>query len=143
MRISFTVPGQPQARQAHNHTVVAGKVRKYMPKESAAFQDRVRAYAFEAMAGRSPIGAMCRIEITAYFQAPKALTKARRAELIEKGSIRYASRKNDWDNIGKNICDSLKQVVIEDDGLFVSANVEKWISYTPRTEITVSILEEL
>jgi Holliday junction resolvase RusA-like endonuclease len=55
----------------------------------------------------------------------------------------YATKKNDWDNCGKSVCDALNRRLFADDGLLVSVTVERWIASgdeQPHCHITITEL---
>jgi Holliday junction resolvase RusA-like endonuclease len=55
-----------------------------------------------------------------------------------------ASRRGDWDNFAKAICDGLKGVAWKDDRLVEAACVYLYVSKTnPRVEITITSREPL
>ena len=52
----------------------------------------------------------------------------------------YTSSRNDWDNLGKSVCDALNGVAWRDDGQIVRATVERWYAAgdeSPHVELTV------
>ena len=64
-------------------------------------------------------GAMLDVRIIAYYEIPKSTSKKKRKEMLEH-RIR-PTKKPDWDNIGKIICDSLNLVAYHDDSAVVDA----------------------
>lgn len=47
------------------------------------------------------------------------------------------TKKPDWDNIGKIICDSLNGVAYRDDAQIVDSMVRKFYSETPRVVVSI------
>ena len=47
------------------------------------------------------------------------------------------TKKPDWDNIGKIICDSLNQIAYRDDAQIVDSQVRKFYSENPRVEVII------
>lgn len=80
-------------------------------------------------------GAYVEMRITAYMKIPKSASKAVRAKMID-GSVR-PTVKPDWDNIGKLVADALNGIAYEDDKCIVAAQVRKFYSEQPRTEIVL------
>ncbi len=40
----------------------------------------------------------------------------------------YLVKRNDWDNLGKGLCDALNQLLYRDDGQLVNVTVERWFA---------------
>lgn len=51
------------------------------------------------------------------------------------------TKKPDWDNVGKIICDSLNNIAYHDDNQVVDAQVRKFFSENPRVEVTIRKVE--
>ena len=51
------------------------------------------------------------------------------------------TKKPDWDNIGKIVCDSLNNIAYHDDNQVVDAQVRKFFSENPRVEVTIRKVE--
>lgn len=135
--IIITIPGKPQARQAHGLNVRDGKPIKYMKKESASWESFARLCAAQAMRGRPPIKGAVAIEYLFVFQAPKSLPKVQREAVARGEFIIHESRGNDICNLLKEINDSLKGIAIEDDGLIVDAGFSKRYGAKPCAIITI------
>ena len=76
-------------------------------------------------------------DIKAYYPIPKSTSKKQHQAMLD-GQIR-PTKKPDWDNIGKIICDALNGIAYKDDSAIVEAMVEKYYSDEPRVEV---LLEE-
>lgn len=50
------------------------------------------------------------------------------------GEIR-PTKKPDWDNIGKVVCDALNKIAYDDDSCIVDGAVHKWYSEEPRVVV--------
>ena len=50
------------------------------------------------------------------------------------------TKKPDWDNIGKIVCDSLNLVAYHDDSAVVDAQVRKFYSETPRVDVMIKVV---
>ena len=50
------------------------------------------------------------------------------------------TKKPDWDNIGKIICDSLNKVAYRDDSVVVDAQVRKFYSENPRVDVSIRVI---
>ena len=79
--------------------------------------------------------AMLDVRIIAYYEIPKSTSKKKRAEMLAH-KIR-PTKKPDWDNIGKIVCDSLNLVAYHDDSAVVDSQVRKFYSEQPRIEVII------
>ena len=75
------------------------------------------------------------VRIIAYCEIPKSISKKKRKAMLEH-KIR-PTKKPDWDNIGKIICDSLNKVAYRDDSAVVDAQVRKFYSENPRVDVSI------
>lgn len=77
------------------------------------------------------------VEITAYFQYPKAATKS--IKTLEKWHIKHPvpTKKPDGDNIAKIICDSLNGVAYYDDSQIAEMVVKKRWSEKEHVEVNI------
>ena len=125
MKIYFDVPGVPQGK-ARPKVVRAknGMSLAYTPDKTVAYEELVR-QRFIAAANDQKFGAddMLHITITAYFPISKSKSKTQK-RLMALGII-LPTKKPDWDNIGKIICDSLNGIAYNDDSQIVVATVIK------------------
>ena len=83
-----------------------------------------------------PKGVPVHVRITACFGIPKSAAKKKRAMMIA-GDI-APTKKPDFDNIQKIICDALNGVAYHDDSQIVKADIKKVYSTTPHVEVNVA-----
>ena len=138
--IHFVVPGKPFGKQ-RPRVACRGKFSKaYTPKETIAYENLVKLfYAQEANGEMFPVDAELAIKITAYYEIPKAASKAKREKMLS-GEIRPTKRP-DIDNVAKAIYDSLNMVAYHDDAAIVEARISKFYSDYPRVEVTIKQIE--
>ena len=133
MIIKITVPGEPQGkarpRLGNSHTYTPAKTKNY---------ERLVAFLCRSQnAGISyPPGRAIQIDIRAYMSIPKSDSQTMRERKLS-GVIR-PTKKPDYDNIGKIICDALNGIAYHDDAQIVDARVRKFYSISPRVEIEIS-----
>lgn len=115
------------------------KQTRYTPKETTSYENLVKLFYNEAAKGKMfPEGAMLDVRIIAYYEIPKSTSKKKRREMLEH-RIR-PTKKPDWDNIGKIVCDSLNLVAYHDDSAVVDAQVRKFYSETPRVDVMIKVV---
>jgi Holliday junction resolvase RusA-like endonuclease len=103
-----------------------------------SFKAAVAHAAAEAYSG-PPLDCPLVMRIVAVFPRPKAKQWKTRPMPREP----YIAKKNDWDNVGKGVCDALNQRVFVDDGLLWRVTVERWIAAgdeQPHVEVTIEAL---
>lgn len=147
--IKFVVPGLPFGKQRPKVTVRKftgsdGKEKKfakaYTPEKTVNYENLVKmAYQEKAKGKKFKDGDMLDVRIIAYYNIPPSTSKKRRTMMLEH-KIR-PTKKPDWDNIGKIVCDSLNNIAYHDDNQVVDAQVRKFFSENPRVEVTIRKVE--
>lgn len=114
----------------------------YTPARTREYEELIAARALEAMQGRQPIpkDVPLRVTIVAVFGVPVSWTKKKRLAALQ-GVLRH-TRKPDYDNVGKAVCDALNGIVFEDDCQIVSGEVEKVYGPEPMLKIFIEELKE-
>lgn len=92
-------------------------------------------YIQETKGFRFPDDAMLDVCVFAYYGIPKSDSKKTK-ELKLSGEIRPTKRP-DWDNVGKCVCDSLNKIAYHDDSNVVDGRVRKFYSDKPRLEVII------
>ena len=132
MVVSFTVQGEPFGKQRPRHSRVSGTT--YTPKETKAHEKLIRQeYARQCSGKRFPDGAPLRLYVEAHMGIPKNTSKARRTAMLIK-AVR-PTKKPDWDNIGKLVCDALNGVAYDDDRCICEARVIKLYGEEPHLRV--------
>ena len=139
--VRFTIPGKPFGKQ-RPRVVNRGKFSTaYTPKESVQYENLVKLYYEQAAHGEMfPEDAMLDVRIFAFYEIPKSTSRKRRADMLAN-KIR-PTKKPDFDNIGKIICDSLNLVAYHDDSSVVDAQVRKFYSEQPRVVVSIKTIKE-
>jgi Holliday junction resolvase RusA-like endonuclease len=140
MTVSFKVLGEPVGKGRPKFARVGDGVTTYTPRETRAYEERVRA-AYRA-AGGPHLGdrALC-VRIVAYCPIPASVSKARRYAMAH--GFELPTKKPDCDNILKIICDALNRCAYDDDKQIVRAEVvKKYTADIPRVEVTLYDGEE-
>lgn len=139
MQVRFTIPGAPFGKQRPRVVSRGNFSKAYTPKETVSYENLVKySYMEQAQGVIFPAEAQLSVEITAYYTIPKSASKKKMAEMLA-GTIR-PTKKPDFDNIGKIICDSLNTIAYHDDSAIVEAQVHKYYDETPRVEVILKAL---
>ncbi len=128
MQIEFTIPGEPFGKQRPRHSRASGTT--YTPMETKLHEQLIQWEFRKQCRDRFPEGAQVRIIITAVMGISKSTPKYRRSDMLS-GKIR-PTKKPDWDNIGKLVCDALNGVAYDDDKCVCEAVVRKFYGCEPR-----------
>ena len=140
-KIRFTVPGKPFGKQRPRVVHFRnGMSKAFTPAETVQYENLVKwCYMQEAEGRKFPDDAMLGVEILAYFEPSKSASKAKRKAMLEN-KIR-PTKKPDFDNIGKIICDSLNQIAYHDDSAIVDSHIMKLHDEQPRVEVSIWQIE--
>lgn len=134
--VLFEIPGpiKGKARPRVTKTGIA-----YTPKDTVQYENLVRV-CYQEQAGQYLNGPL-KIEIDVFFEIPKSTAKRRKVDMLKH--ILRPTKKPDWDNIGKVICDSLNGTAYHDDAAIVSASVNKWYTEeASKVRVCLSAWEE-
>ena len=142
MTIYFTVPGPPVGK-ARPKVVRAknGMSMTYTPDKTVAYEELVRLRFNESLQGHpfEPLQGALRIKIFAGYPIPKSTSEKRRAAML--AGTELPTKKPDWDNIGKIICDALNGVAYEDDKQVTESQMRKrYIDGPGQVEVWISNL---
>lgn len=139
--IRFVVPGQPFGKQRPKFSRAGQYVKTYTPGETVNYENLVKVMYQQVAKGKMfSDDAMLDVRIIAYYGIPKSISKKKRKAMLEH-KIR-PTKKPDWDNIGKIICDSLNLIAYHDDSSIVEAQVRKLYSENPRVEVTIKSIDD-
>ena len=134
--MKFTIPGTPFGKQRPRVVHNGNFSKAYSQKETVSYENLVKTSYSDIARGRKfQDDAMLDVRIIAYYPVPKSVSKKKRKEMLEH-KIR-PTKKPDWDNIGKIICDSLNQIAYRDDAQIVDSQVRKFYSENPRVEVII------
>ena len=133
--MKFTIPGEPCGKARPRVVRVGNMSRTYTPEQTVSYENLVKLEFQQAANGFFKREGSVRVQIAAYFSVPKSAGKKKSA-LMQAGKIR-PTKKPDWDNIGKIVCDALNGIAFKDDSQVVEATVTKQFSTLPRVEVTI------
>lgn len=133
MIVSFTVPGEPKAKQRPRTTRTG---HTYTPEQTVTYENWVKACYLEV--GQAKLEGEIRATIVAFFSIPKSASKARKKAMLN-GEIN-PTKKPDVDNIAKIILDPLNSLAYDDDKQITELRVAKRYSDKPRVEVTLEVI---
>lgn len=136
MEVKFIVHGEPQGKGRPRFSTVAGHVKTRTPDQTVVYENQIKTE-FISQCGRVRFSedAMLDVRVFAYYAIPKSASKKKRAAMLAH-QIR-PTKKPDFDNIGKVVCDSLNGIAYRDDAQIVDAMVRKFYSENPRVVVTI------
>ena len=135
MRAKFCIHGDPQGKGRPRFSTVCGHVHTRTPDETVLYENLVKAEYRQQVGVKFPDDAMLDVRIFAYYPIPKSASKRKRQAMLEK-KIR-PTKKPDWDNVGKVICDSLNGIAYRDDAQVVDSMVRKFYGEDPKVVVTI------
>ena len=137
MTATFFIPGEPQGKGRPRFSTQHGRVITRTPDETVLYENLVKMeYRQQCRGIRFPDDAMLDVRVYAFYAIPSSVSKKKRKAMLEK-KIR-PTKKPDFDNIGKVICDSLNGIAYRDDAQVVDGMVRKFYAEHPRVVVTIN-----
>lgn len=139
MNIAFSIPGDPQGKARPKVTRAKnGSSHTYTPDKTVAYEELIRLRYFNAAGSfRFEAGRPLRMRVVAVYGIPKS--KPKKTQTAMRTNQIRPTKKPDFDNIFKIICDALNGVAYVDDAQIVEAQISKifTVNDTPRVEIEI------
>lgn len=136
MRTQVCIYGEPQGKGRPRFSTVCGHVKTRTPDQTVIYENLVKTEYRNQSGVRFPDDAMLDVRVMAYYTIPKSISKKKRQAMLDH-KVR-PTKKPDFDNIGKAICDSLNGIAYRDDAQIVDAQVRKFYSDTPRVVVIIT-----
>ena len=136
MRTQVCIYGEPQGKGRPHFSTVCGHVKTRTPDQTVIYENLVKTEYRNQSGVRFPDDAMLDVRVMAYYTIPKSISKKKRQAMLDH-KVR-PTKKPDFDNIGKVICDSLNGIAYRDDAQIVDAQVRKFYSDTPRVVVIIT-----
>jgi Holliday junction resolvase RusA-like endonuclease len=136
--MKFTVPGEPTGKARPRVGNRPGFTQTYTPEKTATYENLVRLefqHAANAQGYMPILEGPVRVRIDAYYSVPKSTSRKRWREMLA-GWV-HPTKKPDWDNIGKIVCDALNGIAYRDDSQVVDGRVLKHFADIPRVEVQI------
>lgn len=136
MVCKFVVLGEPVGKGRLRFRRAGEYMQRYSPARTVNYETLIKLeyhtqcedYMFDANAALG-------MRIMAYKPIPKGTSKRKRVQMLDN-HIR-PTKKPDWDNVGKIVCDALNKVAFHDDSQIVDGSVIKCYSEQPRIEVEI------
>lgn len=138
---TFTVPGKPQgkARARTFYNSKSSKMSSVTPENTVLYENLIKT-CFQQKYGQKRFSddAYVVVNILAFFEPPKSVSKKKRADMLERRI--WPAKKPDSDNIAKVVLDALNGIAYHDDTQVISLTVTKAYSEEARLSITLRTL---
>jgi Holliday junction resolvase RusA-like endonuclease len=135
--VTFEVPGDPHGKGRPKFARRGNFVQTYTDKKTTSYEDLVRFHANIAMVDLAPLESAVAVYIYIKLAVPKSYSK-KRSEACLSG-LERPTKKPDWDNVAKSICDAMNGIVYIDDTQIVDAHVTK--VYAANAGVDVGVKE--
>ena len=123
IQIDFTVPGQPRGKGRPRFARRGNFVKTYTDAKTVGYEDQVRIYARQAMGSSEPLKGPLEAAIYIRLPVPRSYPKKRVAACLS--GLEWPSKKPDWDNVAKSICDGMESIIFVCDSQIVECHVRK------------------
>ena len=135
-KVMFVVPGEPIGKGRPRFRQVGQYTQTYSPKQTVNYESLVR-LEYHAQCGNHVFcqDAALGMRITAYKPIPQSTSKRKTLQMLD--NVIRPTKKPDWDNIGKIVCDALNKTAFHDDAQIVDGSVIKCYSEQPRIEVEI------
>ena len=134
MAVTFTIPGAPSGKGRPRFNGRTG--RTYTPQKTRDYEETVRECCKKALSAPFPPDIALRCEIFAAFPVAPSDSKPKRQRKL--AGLLKPTKKPDWDNIGKIVCDALNGIAYHDDSQITCAVVKKRYAAFPCVRVTLS-----
>lgn len=134
--LAFSLSGEPRGKGRPRATTRGGRFPTvYTDAKTRKYEASVRKVAEAAMAGRAPLEGPLSLSLRFRLPIPKSETKAHKAAMASGETA--PTKKPDWDNAAKAMCDAMNGVVYVDDCQIVRAFVTKIFAAQPGVDVRV------
>lgn len=142
-QFKFLIPGKPiaQIRPRFSARIVNGKIISHVTRNQPEHEGYFEQMIIKQLPENFQIlhGPLI-ISIESHFKRPKShFRTGRYSNLLKKSAPSFPNVREDWDNLGKFVCDVCNGLVWKDDKQIISGKVEKF--YAKRQYTRFKIIE--
>lgn len=134
MTVTFTIPDAPSGKGRPRFNRRTGRI--YTPQNTRDYEETVRACCKTVLSAPFPPDMALRCEIFAGFPVAPSDSKPKQQRKLS-GQLK-PTKKPDWDNIGKIVCDALNGVAYHDDSQITYSVVKKRYAAFPCVRVTLT-----
>lgn len=135
-KVKFIILGEPNGKGRPKFDTRGPYVKAVTPKKTANYEALVKMeYQAQCDGFMFSRDAALGMLVTAYKPIPKSTSKKKRVLML--GDIIRPTKKPDWDNVGKIVCDALNKIAFCDDTQIVDGRVIKRYAEQPRVEVEI------
>lgn len=136
MVIKFTVMGEPRGKGRPRFARRGQFVQTYTDDATVSYENLVR-LSYQQQCGFHIFPKECMLEmrISCYLPIPKSASKKK--QLLMEQNVLRPTKKPDFDNMVKVVCDALNKVAYADDTQIVDGMVRKFYSRQPRMVVSI------
>jgi Holliday junction resolvase RusA-like endonuclease len=133
--VTFKVLGDPVGKGRPRFARVGNFVKTYTPQKTVTWEESIGFAAKQAMGSSEPVKTPVSIYIYIRSPIPKSYSKKRREACLNHSE--RPTKKPDWDNVSKSVCDAINGIVYDDDTQVVDAFVTKFYAEESGVEVLV------
>ena len=133
--VTFKVLGDPVGKGRPRFARVGNFVKTYTPQKTVSWEESIGFAAKLAMGSSEPVKTPVSIYIYIRSPIPKSYSKKRREACLSHSE--RPTKKPDWDNVSKSVCDAINGIVYDDDTQVVDAFVTKFYAEESGVEVLV------
>jgi len=135
IQICFEVPGQPRGKGRPRFARRGNFVKTYTDAKTSSYEDQIRFYALQAMGSSEPLKGPLEAAIYIRLPVPRSYPKKRVAACLS--GLEWPSKKPDWDNVAKSICDGMESIIFVCDSQIVECHVRKVYAETAGVDVLI------
>ena len=130
-KVILTIPGEPQGKLRPRWSPVG----TYTPKKTLNYEAYIKELFAVSYPEFIPLEGALMMKLEILLMIPKSTSKKKR-KLMEERIIR-PTKKPDFDNTIKTVCDALEGLAYKNDSQIVTSITHKFYSPRPRLEIEI------
>lgn len=138
--IVIELAGEPVAWARTRLRLAQGRAIPFKPNKQRNHAAALQYAASAAMQGQAPLDGPVSLSVVATLPIPQSWSQKKQAE-ARAGQL-YPAKKPDWDNLGKQVSDSLNGICYADDAQICFATVSKVYGEKPGLRIEVQRLAQ-